>query len=94
MRCAARVGRAGVRAGLHYNGGAIGVILVHRNIVDGASNLRWLQVFSAGADSQRYHNAFAHGVRVITSAGTNGEPVTYTAFTELWLLRAVFRTGS
>jgi D-2-hydroxyacid dehydrogenase (NADP+) len=53
------------------------------SIADNAPHLKWLQVFSAGSDQQRYRYSFERGVRVSTSAGTNGAPVAMTAFTGL-----------
>ncbi|MEQ1772445.1 MAG: D-2-hydroxyacid dehydrogenase [Burkholderiales bacterium] len=52
-------------------------------IVDSAPHLRWVQVFSAGSDQQRYQHVLSRGVRLTTSAGVNAGPVALTAFTGL-----------
>jgi len=45
------------------------------DILDRASNLRWLAVYSAGTDQPRYHAAMQRGVRLTTSAGAQSEAV-------------------
>jgi phosphoglycerate dehydrogenase-like enzyme len=52
-------------------------------MVDDAPHLKWVQVFSAGSDQQRYRHALSRGVRLTTSAGVNAEPVGLTGFTGL-----------
>jgi phosphoglycerate dehydrogenase-like enzyme len=59
-------------------------------IADGAPNLKWLQVMSAGADQPPYQTSINRGVRVATGAGANAEPVALTAFTGLLMLARSF----
>jgi phosphoglycerate dehydrogenase-like enzyme len=59
-------------------------------MVDGAPNLKWLQVMSAGADQPPYQPSINRKVRVASGAGANAEPVAYTAFTGLMMLARGF----
>lgn len=60
------------------------------SIAGRASNLKWIQLVSAGADQRHYQPAMARGVRLTTSAGTNAEPVAMTAVTGLLMLARGF----
>jgi len=59
-------------------------------MVDGAPNLKWLQVMSAGADQPPYQASIERKVRFASGAGANAEPVAYTAFTGLMMLARGF----
>ncbi|MGH8617328.1 MAG: D-2-hydroxyacid dehydrogenase [Burkholderiales bacterium] len=59
-------------------------------MVDGAPNLKWLQVMSAGADQPPYQPSIQRKVRFASGAGANAEPVAYTAFTGLMMLARGF----
>lgn len=45
------------------------------DIADRAPNLKWLAVYSAGTDQQRYQDAMKRGIRLTTSAGAQAESV-------------------
>ena len=45
------------------------------DIANRAPRLKWLAVYSAGTDQQRYHDAMKRGVRLTTSAGAQSESV-------------------
>ena len=64
--------------------------MVYWPIVDAATNLKWLQVVSAGADQKPYQPSIARGIRVATSSGANAEPVGLTAVTGLLMLARNF----
>ena len=44
-------------------------------IIDRAQNLKWMAVYSAGMDQQRYVDAMKRGVRLTSSAGAQAEAV-------------------
>lgn len=44
-------------------------------IVDGAASLKWMAVYSAGMDQQRYVDALKRGIRLTSSAGAQSESV-------------------
>lgn len=44
-------------------------------IIDGARRLKWMAVYSAGMDQQRYQDAMKRGVRLTSSAGAQSESV-------------------
>jgi D-2-hydroxyacid dehydrogenase (NADP+) len=44
-------------------------------IIDRAQNLKWMAVYSAGMDQQRYVDAMKRGVRLTSSAGAQSESV-------------------
>ena len=45
------------------------------SIAERAPNLKWLAVYSAGSDQQRYYDAMKRGVRLTTGAGAQSESV-------------------
>ncbi len=45
------------------------------NIIDRAQNVKWMAVYSAGTDAQRYQDVMRRGVRLSTSAGAQSESV-------------------
>lgn len=45
------------------------------NTIDRAGNLKWMAVYSAGMDQQRYTDALRRGVRLTSSAGAQSEAV-------------------
>jgi D-2-hydroxyacid dehydrogenase (NADP+) len=56
------------------------------SIVDHATNLKWLPVFSSGTDHQQYQAPMQRGVRLTTGAGAQAEPVAIAAVTGLLTL--------
>jgi len=55
-------------------------------IVERAPNLKWLAVYSAGTDQQRYHTAMQRGICLTTSAGAQSEAVGLAAVAGLLAL--------
>jgi phosphoglycerate dehydrogenase-like enzyme len=45
------------------------------NIIDRAPHVKWMAVYSAGTDSQRYQDVMKRGMRLTTSAGAQSESV-------------------
>ena len=45
------------------------------NIVDRAGNVKWIAVYSAGTDQQRYQGAMKRGMRLTTGAGAQADAV-------------------
>lgn len=45
------------------------------NIIDRARELKWMAVYSAGMDQQRYQDALQRGIRLTSSAGAQSESV-------------------
>jgi D-2-hydroxyacid dehydrogenase (NADP+) len=45
------------------------------NVIDHAPNVKWMAVYSAGTDQQRYQDVMRRGVRLTTSAGAQSESV-------------------
>lgn len=58
--------------------------------VDGARNLKWLQIVAAGVDQEAYQLSIQRGIQITTSSGTNAEPVGLTAVTALMMLARGF----
>lgn len=56
------------------------------NIIDAARDLKWLAVYSAGADQQRYETAMRRGIRLTTGAGAQSEAVGIAAVAGLLAL--------
>ena len=45
------------------------------NIIDNTQNVKWIAVYSAGTDQQRYQNAMKRGMRLTTGAGAQADAV-------------------
>ena len=45
------------------------------NIIDRTHNIKWIAVYSAGTDQQRYQDAMKRGIRLTTSAGAQADAV-------------------
>lgn len=58
--------------------------------LDGAPNLKWLQILAAGVDHEVYQPSIQRGIQITTSSGTNAEPVGLTAVTGLLMLARGF----
>jgi len=58
--------------------------------VQGAPNLRWLQVYNTGVDAPVYMRLLARGVRVTTSSGSTALPVATNAITAMLMLARRF----
>lgn len=58
--------------------------------VQGAPNLRWLQVYNTGVDAPVYMRLLARGVRVTTSSGSTALPVATNAITGMLMLARRF----
>lgn len=59
--------------------------------VQGAANLRWLQVYNTGVDAPVYQRLIAKGVKVTTSSGSTAWPVALNAITGMLVLARGFR---
>ena len=49
------------------------------DIIDRAPNLKWLAVYAAGSDQQRFQEAMQRGIRLTTGAGAQSESVALAA---------------
>jgi phosphoglycerate dehydrogenase-like enzyme len=56
------------------------------DIIERAPNLKWLAVYSAGTDQQRYQTTMQRGIRLTTSAGAQSEAVGLAAVAGLLAL--------
>jgi phosphoglycerate dehydrogenase-like enzyme len=55
-------------------------------IIDRARNLKWLAVYAAGSDQQRFQDAMKRGIRLTTGAGAQAESVALAAVTGMLAL--------
>ncbi len=53
-------------------------------------NIKWIHVFNIGVDHPIYTEMLERGVRVTTSAGTTGQPISQTAITAMLMLARGF----
>ncbi len=51
------------------------------DIIDRARNIKWIAVYSAGTDQQRYQDAMQRGMRLTTGAGAQADAVGLAAVT-------------